>query len=348
MRMRNVTVSNIKSAFLTIELVVLALSPMAFAQPTAKPAQTGNAVNGINSYPGPSAIKYAPERDPESRRIDSFFGDWHESEPRHIHGSLVVRDVLTKGDNFAPPFRAAFLQYANTLSYATLAAHASTTPSRLMDQQEVYYVTAGAGTITASGVTAQIRANVAVFMPANLEFVMQNTGDQPLHMYIINEPTPPHFKPVDKMAVVDERTAHVRTPSTVAHYATALGIKEDPGAAKPDSYIVPGASGHWSHVVRELFSAKDGLGTLSSVITVELPALSLGEPHPHAPGHEEIWLALEGDSLAMLGSQLRMQRPGTAYMARPDGAMVHSNINFGDRPVKFLYFVNGSPKAVKP
>jgi hypothetical protein len=37
-----------------------------------------------------------------------------------------------------------------------------------------------------------------------------------------------------------------------------------------------------------------------------------------------------------------------AYMARPDGTMVHSNINFGDRPVKFLYFVNRGPKAVRP
>ena len=54
---------------------------------------------------------------------------------------------------------------------------------------------------------------------------------------------------------------------------------------------------------------------------------------------------LSGNSINYL---LRMQRPGMAYMARPDGAMVHSNINFGDRPVKFLYFVNRGPKAVKP
>ena len=193
-----------------------------------------------------------------------------------------------------------------------------------------------------------MQKDIAVFVPANLAFAMQNTGDQPLHMYIINEPTPPEFKPTGKMVVVDERKAHVRTPSTVAHYATGIGVQENPGAAKADPYIVPGASGHWAHVVRELFSSRDGLGTLSSVITVELPPLSLGEPHPHAPGHEEIWLALQGNSLAMLGSQVRMQRPGMAYMSRPDGAMVHSNINFGDRPVKFLYFVNRGPKAVRP
>ncbi len=340
--------SKTELAILLIGFGVLTLSPLAFAQTAAAPSQTGNAVAGINSYPGPSLIRYAPERDPEDRRIDSFFGDWHESMPRHIHGSLVVRDVLAKGDNFAPPFRAVFLQYANSLSYATLAAHASTATSRLIDQQEVYYIISGTGKVSAYGVATEIHKDVAVFVPANLEFVMQNTGDEPLHMYIINEPTPPEFKPTEKMLVVDERTAHVRTPSAVAHYATSIGVQEKAGATSPDPYIVPGASGHWSHIVRELFSSRDGLGTLSNVITVELPPLSLGEPHPHAPGHEEIWLALEGNSLALLGTELRMQRPGMAYMARPDGTMVHSNINFGDRPIKFLYFVNRTPKAVRP
>jgi hypothetical protein len=55
-----------------------------------------------------------------------------------------------------------------------------------------------------------------------------------------------------------------------------------------------------------------------------------------------------GSHWLYIGTELRMQRPGMAYMARPDGNMVHSNINFGDRPVKFLYFVNRTPKAVRP
>jgi mannose-6-phosphate isomerase-like protein (cupin superfamily) len=346
--MENDVVLNTRLAILIVVSSALALSTPATAQTAAAPAQTGNAVNGINSYPGPSLIRYAPARDQEDRRIDAFLGDWHESMPRHIHGSLVVRDILTKGDNFAPAFRAAFLQYANTLSYATLAAHASTTPSRLNGQQEVYYVISGAGTMTAAGVTAEVHKDVAAFVPANLEFVMQNTGDQPLHMYLINEPTPPEFAPAGKMMVANERTAHVRTPSAVAHYATSIGVQEKPGETGRDPYIVPGASGHWSHVVRELFSSRDGLGTLSNVITVELPPLTLGEPHPHAPGHEEVWLALEGDSLALIGSELRMQHPGMAYMTRPDGTMMHSNINFGDHAVKFLYFVNRAPKAIRP
>ena len=77
---------------------------------------------------------------------------------------------------------------------------------------------------------------------------------------------------------------------------------------------------------------------MSGIITVTINPMTLGEPHTHEPSHEEIWVALEGTSLAMLGAQLRMQRPGMAFMLRPDEKMLHANINQGDTPVKFLWF----------
>jgi hypothetical protein len=33
--------------------------------------------------------------------------DWHEATSRHTHGSLVLRDILTRGDNYAPAQRGA-------------------------------------------------------------------------------------------------------------------------------------------------------------------------------------------------------------------------------------------------
>lgn len=327
----------------------LMLSPYAKSQSHPAPSsQTGNAVNGIDSYPGPALIKYPP-RETEERRIDLFFGDWRESFPDHRHGSLVTRDILSSGNNFQPPFRAEILQYAGGLYYATLAAHASTTPSRLQGYQEVYYVVSGAGKVTAGGVSADIHKNIAILMPANLEFVMQNTGDEPLTMYLIDDPTPAGFHPRDNMLVLDEEQSHIRTPALVASYASGIGVKVTPEDQKSaDPYISPGASGHWAHIVRELFSRRDGLATLGSVITVVINPLTMGEPHPHQPGHEEVWVAMEGTSLAMAGSQLRMLRPGQAYMVRPDAEMTHSNINFGDTPDKFLYFVNQRPEEIKP
>jgi hypothetical protein len=101
---------------------------------------------------------------------------------------------------------------------------------------------------------------------------------------------------------------------------------------------VPGSSGQWAHIVRDLFNTSDGLATVGDVITVEINPLTLGEPHPHLPGKEEVWLAIDGTSLAFYGPQLRVQRPGTAYILRPDGMTQHSNINNSDKPVKFLWF----------
>jgi len=289
----------------------------------AAPAQssgTKNAINGIDSYPGPQFVKYAAEREPKDRRIDYFLSDWEGSMPRAEHGSLVLRDILTRGDNFAPPERGAVLHFANFFSYARLAAGASTPPTALQGEQEIFYILGGEGEIKAAGDTAHLRSNVAVLMPAGLEFQMTSTGTDALTMYVINEPLPPHFQPKAKMAVKDEAAARQRTP------------------AGGDPYIVGGASGHWAHIVRELFSPADGLATEQSVITVTINPDTLGEPHPHQPGQEEVWAAIEGTSLAMLGTETRLQKPGMAYMLPPDGVTIHSNICIGDKPAKFLYF----------
>jgi mannose-6-phosphate isomerase-like protein (cupin superfamily) len=255
-----------------------------------------------------------------------FMGDWRDSMPRHILGSLVLRDILTRGDNFAPPQPGAILQAANYLAYGRLQPRDSTVPSRLEREQMVYYVVGGTGEISAGGKTAALRKDIAVFIPANLEFVLKNTSDDDLRMYVVSEPTPDGFVPAKQMLVTDESKVPVRTPMV----------------ASP--YTIPGASGHWAHIVRDLFSKTDGLATIGDIITVTIAPLSMGEPHPHNPGQEEIWAAIDGKSLAFLGSELRVQHPGMAYMIRPDHSMTHSNINDGDTPVKFLWFSGNSIK----
>jgi mannose-6-phosphate isomerase-like protein (cupin superfamily) len=311
-----------RSAFvsLTVGTLVFTLLSLATAQTPPPSSGTKNAINGINSYPGPEFVKYAADREPHDRRIDMFIGDWQGSMPRFEHGSLVLRDILTRGDNFAPPQKGAVLHAANFFAYGRLAPGAWTTPSKLEGQQEVYYILGGQGDITADGDTAKLQKNVAVFIPAGLEFVMKSTGDEPLTLYVINEPLPYEFHPKTKMVVKDEAMARQRTP------------------AGGDPYIVGGASGHWAHIVKELFSPADGLATEQSVITVTVNPLTMGEPHPHRPGQEEVWAAIDGTSLMLLGTELRTQRPGMAYMLPPDSTTIHSNINASDQPVKFLYF----------
>lgn len=300
---------------LALSLPLLTASAQIAPKPSVSTAGAGG-----NSFNGPEYVRYPNQKDLQDRRIDMFIGDWHDSLPRRVYGSLILRDILTKGDNFNPPQKGAVLESANFLSYGRLQPHESTIPSQLQSVQEVYYILGGTGEITAGEKSFALHKDVAILMPADLSFVMKNTGEEPLTMYVVNEPLPANFHPIKQMLMADERNVPIRTPQV----------------ASP--YTIPGASGHWAHIVRDLFNKNDGLATIGDIITVEINPISMGEPHPHQPGHEEIWAAIDGTSLAFIGTELRVQPPGVAYMLRPDGLMQHSNINSGDAPVKFLWF----------
>jgi mannose-6-phosphate isomerase-like protein (cupin superfamily) len=314
-----------RNVCLALLLFSIASLPAAAQTVVAKPPVKTPSTGG-NSFDTPGDVRYAPNRDPLDRRIDMFIGDWHDSMPRQAYGSLVLRSILTRGDNYAPPEPGAILRSANFLAYGRLQPGNFTTPTRLEHEQNIFYIAGGKGEIVAGGKTAILQKDIAVFVPEHLEFVMKNTGDQDLTMFLISEPVPAGFVTRKAMMVTDERQVPVRTP-----------MAESP-------FTLPGASGHWAHVVRDLFSKADGLATLGDVITVTINPMTMGEPHPHNSGQEEIWVALDGDSLAFIGTELRVQHPGMAYMIRPDQAMTHSNINGSDTPVKFLWFVASSIK----
>ena len=252
--------------------------------------------------------------------IDLYFGDWHNSPTRTTRGSLSERDIFTRGDPQHPTQKGAVLRYVNSYTYATLAPKTSTSATRLDGQQEIYFVESGRGTATAGGQSAELFRNIAVLMPANLEFSIRNTGDEPLTMYVINEPTPAGFRPNSSMLVRDEN----KTPIT-------------------------SSDGHWAHIVKTLFVTQDGLGTLESVLTVTLDPLTMGKPH--VVDHddiEEVWQSLYGTSLAFVGNQLRRQTPGMAFYHIPDNKTPHTNINPSeDAQVKFLYFARYHPHETR-
>jgi mannose-6-phosphate isomerase-like protein (cupin superfamily) len=303
-----------------VAIVALALIPLrAPAQTPAHPSVATKGTGG-NTFDGPGDVRYVPHRDSQDRRVDLFFGDWRESTPRAQFGSLILRDILTRGDNLSPPAKGAVLQSANFVAFGRLPAGASTVLSTLAGTQEVFYVMAGKGEISTAGKTIPLHRDIAILMPQGIAFTIRGTGEEDLTMYVIDEPVPAGFHPIPQMLMTDERKVQVRTPLV------------------PSPYTNPGASGHWAHVVRDLFNTSDGLATVGDVITVEINPLSLGEPHPHLPGKEEVWLAIDGTSLAFYGPQLRVQKPGTAYMLRPDAMVQHANINNSDKPVKFLWF----------
>jgi mannose-6-phosphate isomerase-like protein (cupin superfamily) len=296
------------------------------------PTQIWSRGVGGNHFDGPKDIVYPPTLAPEDTRLNMYFGDWHNSQPKAMYGSLVVRDILTPGDNLSPPFPGQVLERAKFLSYGTLGAGERTTPTTLQGMQLFLYVEEGTGEITGDGKTTPLHRGNAILIPENHEFALHTTSDSQMSVYMVGDPVKPGFKPLPGITVRDEATLPHGAPST------------------PSPFTSPGAGGHWAHITHSFFSSKE-LSTVQGIITVDIAPLTLGEPHPHLPGKEEIWCQIEGDSVAFVGPQVRMQHPGQAYILRPDGLTTHSNINIdppGTKPVKFLWFNTNTGLAAAP
>ncbi len=275
-------------------------------------------VSGTVAFTSKNELDFRPldtENDPD---IDMFIGSWKHSIPFNIHGSITERAILSKcaGDPLKPERKGAVLKYTNGLSHATLDPHASTTPSTLKGEQEIFYITSGKGVVKAGGKMAEIRNGIFVLMPAELEFTITNTGDEPLIMYLVREPVPESFRPNRDMLIKDECAMPYR----------------DQG------YL----QGHWAHNGKNIFRVEDGLGTLEAVGVITFNAMTIGHPHKYFAGSEEVWTALKGTSIAWIGKQIRVQTPGTAYMVPPDGEIMHTNINLTNKPIKMFYFLKST------
>ena len=241
--------------------------------------------------------------------IDMYMNTWKNSKPVITHGTIEERAILTKGDPLDPPVKGAVLKYINIFTHGTLPANTSTKPATLKGEQEIFYFLSGKGIIKAGRENADLYSGICVLVPAKRKFTITNTGDEPLTMYIIKEPTPQGFKPVKNIVVKDENTIPISS-----------------------------TSGHWTHIVKGVLTKSDGLATLYTVLTVGHDTMTIGHPHSHTTDFEEVWTAIRGTSVAFLGKQIRWQPPGTAYQIPPDGKTPHANINPTDKPIKLLYF----------
>ena len=250
---------------------------------------------------------YDPETEP---LIDMFIANYKESMPRHIFGSLIERDILTPndGDPMRPASKGAVLTDIKGLSHGTLQPHASTIPSSLKDEQKIFYIYSGKGTLKTGQKTADLYNGIGVLMPPGIEFTMINTGDESLMMYLITEPVPSGFQPPKEMVVKDENVQPISV-----HNA------------------------HWSYVVKKLLWNDEGLSTLLGIGPVWVDPMNMGQPHSHDT--EEIWIALEGDINILLGKQIRKFSVGSAYKVPQNGITPHSNINVTDERIKLLWFM---------
>ena len=261
-----------------------------------------------------------PEIDPD---IDMFIESWENSRPYNTHGMLIERAVLSKcdGDPLKPSRKGAVLKYVNRFSRALLDAGCTTTPTTLKDEQEIFYIISGKGVIKTKSKTAELCNGILVLVPAELEFTIINTGDEPLTMYLICEPIPEGFRPNSEILVRDEKTITYRD----------------------DGYL----SAHWCHNGKNIFGIKDGLGTLSAVNIGTMNAMTIGHPHSHGEGIEEVWTLLEGKNLELLGKEIRWIYPGAAFLIPPTGFTPHSHINPTKKLVKFLLFARWGDHEVR-
>ena len=235
--------------------------------------------------------------------------------PRHHHGNLVVRDILTplQGDPLKPERKGAVCMVIERLSHATLQPGERTSPATLTDTQEIYYVAGGSGTITSGGTTAELYEGVGVLMPPEVEFSIACTGTA-LEMYLVTEPVPAGFTPRTDMLVRDENVLPIYT-----------------------------TTGHWTHINKRLFRSEDGLATLSGMGPVWFEGNTMGQPHSHPEGVEEIWFSVEGNPNIFVGKQIRDFSPGTAYKIPADGNTPHSTINTGTDPIKVFWMMRSAP-----
>ncbi len=241
--------------------------------------------------------------------IDMYIQNWEESMPRHSHGSLIERDILTRGDPRNPLRKGAVLMYFSRYSHATLDVGYSTTPTTLSREQEVFYILSGNGVLKGGGKVFDLYKGIAALVPENIEFTMTNTGDKSLTMLLICEPLPDGFRSNKEILVKDENTI----PYT-------------------------SSNAHWSMIFKDIFSHHDGMVDSSVILIVTFVPMTMGHPHSHGEGFQEIWTTLEGDVNLLLGKQLRKQPVGTAYLVPPDGKTPHAQINTSDKPIKMFHF----------
>ncbi len=253
--------------------------------------------------------QYDPEKDPN---IDMFIGDWRQSMPRLMHGSIVFRDILTSlqgQDHLNPSSKGAVLLYADAVSYATLEPGPVAKPGTLDGVQQVYYVNSGTGVITSGSKTVELAEGNSFIISPGLDFELKATGTGNLTMYVVTEKLEKGFKPNNTLVVTSE-------------YDTQPFMKV-----------------HWANIDRQVITDKNGMAQYHALTAVKLAPMTMAQPHSHPEGTEEIWIAMKGDIKLQMGKELRVLPVGCAYKIPATGKTAHANINASTNGIKLMHMM---------
>ncbi len=236
-----------------------------------------------------------------------FLGDWRTATPRTAFGGMVVHDILTQLDS-ADPLRPG--RRGAVLKEITSVSRASLAPGT----QAAGRLPAGQRAIfyTSTGSGSLIVKGRSHELKDGVGFVL----------------TPDHDFQIRSTG---------KTP--LAFYVRAEPLPAGT-APSPDVTIVSRwdndrrVGAHWLHICN---------GGPPGMLLCTIAPHTMPQPHSH--NWEELWLAVKGESVLMLGKQLVRMRPGQAYKIPPSGLAPHSNLNPGSEPIQMIYM---GPAVRKP
>lgn len=273
------------------------------------PAQADAAGRGARAGGGGDP---GPSNEASGVSIDRFIGNPMDNPAHFSHGGLLTRAILSAGDPYTMGPKGAVLEYRKQVALATLPPRNST-PLLALPDQYLFYVTSGAGRLEDGKQFWDLRENIAVLIPPNVQRRFVTTSDAPLTMVMAQwEPAAP---PRADILVRD---------------VDRLGYCEE--------------NAHWGNMSKCIFRGPDGLLGNERMYLVQLQPWTYSAPHTHGPGTEEVWVKLTpGSAIALLGSQMRDMPQHSAYLAPPTGFTVHGQLNASKTQVEgWLYIARGA------
>ncbi|MFC1538159.1 cupin domain-containing protein [Candidatus Latescibacterota bacterium] len=261
--------------------------------------------------------QFDPAVDPD---IDMFINHWSNSMPRVMYGDLVFRDILTKlegPDPLHPTKKGAVLIYQTAISYATIEPGAIASGRAQAGEQQVFYVSGGNGKITANSKSYDIKEGMGFVLTPEFDFELTCTGEEQLSLYVVTEPLPSDFEVNTELVVTNRFDGN-----------KSSGV-------------------HWAHIGNGIISGRNGVANYGGLSLITMDARTIPQPHSHGGEVEENWMMIKGETVLLLGKQIRRMPAGTVYKVPPTGITAHTNINLGDEPVQMIHMMKSSGNVSK-
>ena len=268
--------------------------------------------------------KPPPSNEKAGIDIDRFVGNPFQSQPRVIHGAILVRSILRHGDPYKPGELGAVLEYRKEVAVGTILPFKGSGLVEIPEQQ-FWYVESGQGRLDDGEKYWDLREGIGAVIPPRAKHRVANSSKEPLEMLMLTWERPAEAIMRDDIVVRD--------------------MHKMPLPPRPS---------HWNYFGTDFFTPEDGLHPNEQFSVVFMPPMTIAEPHGHISKWEEIWVKLPPDSsYLMLGSEVREMPPNTAFLAPPNNKTVHSVVNLSrDKTQAFMYLARHrwkqAPRAARP